>query len=117
MVLEQSKHPALRINGGFIVDGTVLEMVDQLRADAISMRDLDEVARRQRLAIRVSQHKKAVNRPFYIVHGNRLRPQRSAEKKYRWQVPDCLSENARKFSTRHMFVPESHIQTLANRKN
>jgi hypothetical protein len=76
VITDQLKRVPLREDGGFVVDGAVLEAEHQMVSDSVTLGDLGQVAVGERLAFQSAQHQKPVNQTFRVTHGNGFRHKR-----------------------------------------
>jgi hypothetical protein len=58
----------LRIDHRLVVKRSVSEAEDQARRDAITLDVLNEIAVRERLALKRLQHQESVHQPFRVTH-------------------------------------------------
>src|SRR5271155_5498568 len=68
MVAHQAKCPALRKDCGFIVDGAICEMENQLARHLIAAGYLDQIAVSEDFAFQRAQHQKAMKQTLSVAH-------------------------------------------------
>jgi hypothetical protein len=79
MLPQEPEISEFRIDRSLVVHRPIFEVEYQVGGYAISVRHLDQVAMGQGFALRTSQHQKAMDQSFAVVHGN-LRSGRPAGK-------------------------------------
>jgi hypothetical protein len=70
----------LRVNGGLIVKGAILESQCELNRYLIILRDLNQVTHRKHFALKRPEHQKSVSDAFFVTHSDRRRAQNTGEK-------------------------------------
>ncbi len=73
VIRDEAEDAALRIHGGLVVERAVFEVKAEMRRYTIAVHHLDKVATSENLTLLCGQREEAVQCPFGMTHGNRLR--------------------------------------------
>jgi len=73
VVADEPKTAVLREDGGFVMDGAVLEVEHHLGGHAIATDDLNDIAVSECVALQRAQYQEAVERSLRVANGHRLR--------------------------------------------